>query len=444
LFARGRKKVLLAMATGSGKTATFSAMLKSLHEKGKPGMVIVRGRKLVDQAHMRLVRESVPHGVMMAGHRAWAPNLPIQVCSVDTLRARGIFPRAELIVVDEAHMATSDSFKNILSMYPNAFIVAVTATPFGKKSLRHIADDIVSPITVRELIADGFLVDGKYYAPSAPDLSGVKVSKMTGDYDVEGLEDVMGGSAIVGDVVTEWRKLGEGRPTLCFCVSVQHSLAVCAAFNQAGIRAEHVDAEVSDGERDAMIARLESGAVKVITSIGTMTTGVDIPVLGCLILARPTQSYNLHIQCLGRGTRPAPGKENFLVLDHSGNLMKHGVLTDVDKMEPSLDGKPKMAGLRTRTCQACFAVYETRPGACPMCGFIQTKDASARELTVVDGTLEEFKADPARKRFEELKRIKKLKGHLRGWMWHRMREEFGEDVANKYVPKRVIPDWVKR
>jgi DNA repair protein RadD len=442
-YSKGIKKVLLYMATGSGKTATFSEVLKGLHAKGNTGIVVVRGRKLVDQASLRLAREGVPHGVFMAGHKSFNPNFPIQVASIDTLRARGIRPRASLIVVDEAHMATSQSFRDFLNYYKDAFILAVTATPFTKKPLRHIGDVIVSPINISGLLSQGFLVDGKYYAPRTPKLDNVEISKSTGDYDTEQLNKVMKESVLVGDTVSEWKRLGENRSTLVFCCTVEHSKQVCQAFNDAGIPAEHIDANINDRERDVIIDRLEKGITKVITSIGTMTTGVDIPSLGCLVFARPTRSFILYVQMLGRGTRPHPGKNDFIVLDHAGNLMRHGCLRDIDSVDPTLDGKPESEKAPpVMTCPECFSVFSIQPWPCPSCGHKpEDKPENNRKLNEIDGTLEAYSHDPVMLELIRLKETRKQKKFHTNWIWHKLSEKFGVETANKYFPVRKTPKW---
>lgn len=440
-YKKGGKRAMLHMPVGSGKTATFCEVLKGLHMNNKPGLIVVRGRKLVDQASQRLAREGVPHGVFMANHKGFNPNLPIQVASIDTLRARDAKPRATLIVIDEAHFAVSPSFKNFLEQYPDSLILSVTATPFTKQSLRHLADVIISPITISELLAQGFLVDARYFAPRAPDLSKISISRMTGDYDIEELEELMKGTVIVGDTVTEWKRLGENRSTLVFCVSVNHSLQICEAFNKAGIKAEHVDASINDRARDQMIARLERGETKVITSIGTMTTGVDIPSLGCLVFTRPTKSYSLYVQMLGRGTRPFPGKEHFIVLDHAGNLMRHGALENIDGREVSLDGKEPEEKLLVRTCEKCFAVFPQRPGPCPNCGYIAPKTENTRELEQRDGELAEYVSDPIKARLFQLRSMRAERKYNTNWVWYKMRDEFGEDVAEKYCPRYIKQTW---
>lgn len=416
-FKAGLRRVMLWLATGGGKTHCFSFMMIEAAAKGRPCMMIVRGRKLVDQASKRLFKEGVSHGVMMSSHWNFRPTLPIQICSIDTLMARNWRPfkgQKPLIVVDEAHQAVSEGYREFFVDYPDAFIVSVTATPYSSKSLEHVAQEIVHPVTVQELIDTGFLVAPRYYAPAEPNVSKVKVSKSTGDYVQSELAEVMDKGSITGDVIHHWKKLAGNRPTVCFCVTVEHSKHVAAQFNEAGIRAEHCDAETPEAEREAIIKRLEAGETKVITNVGILCTGVDIPCLGVIILARPTKSYPLYIQQIGRGTRPFQDKDHFLVLDHAGNVTKHGFITD--EPEPNLKGRKLFdSGSRVLRCKGCFAIVEEFP--CPAEQFSTDEDGNPtftvcgwspppregggpREVVQVDGELKEIKGPTALERYE--------------------------------------------
>lgn len=454
-FRRGIKKVLLWLATGGGKTHCFSYMMIEAVERKRRCLMIVRGRKLVDQASKRLFHERVTHGVLMAGHWNFRPHAPIQICSIDTLMSRGIRPKADLIVIDEAHQAVSDGYKEFLKDYPDAFVVAVTATPYTKKGLRHVADAVVHPITTQQLIDEGFLVPPRYFAPAAPSLSGVRVSKSTGDYVTEELAAAMDKGSITGDIVSHWKKLGIGRPTVAFCVNVAHSKHVAEQFNAAGIPALHADADTPDGDREKAIKALERGDIKVVTNVGIFCTGVDIPPLACIIMARPTMSGNLYIQQAGRGTRPnypkgmpldtveqrlaaieASSKHNFILLDHAGNVTRHGFITyeqDVD-----LDGQQHQPGKgpRPHTCQECFGISAEWP--CPLCGWQPVAAPSGggdREVIQVAGELKEITGPTPIQRYEaEQYCEERLAFHLKRkhspWQaYYNTREKYGEQAA---------------
>lgn len=437
-FRKGVRRVLLWLATGGGKTVCFSFMMIETVERGGKCLMVVRGRKLVDQASKRLHRENAQHGVLMNGHWNLRPTAPIQICSIDTLMARNWRPfkgeKKLLIVIDEAHMAVSDGYREFLKDYQDAFIVAVTATPYSSKSMRHFADEIVHPVSVQDLISQGFLVPPRYFAPSEPDTSGIKVSRQTGDFVTSELAGLMDKSSITGDIISHWKKIADGRPTIAFAVDVKHSKHIAAQFTEAGIPAEHCDADTPEKERDEIIRRLEAGVTKVVTNVGILCTGVDIPKASCIIMARPTKSYNLYIQQAGRGTRPAPGKENFILLDHAGNVTRHGFITD--EPDPCLEGKKQIGGggVKPRTCKGCFAVVETFP--CVACEWTPPREAAGpREVIQVEGELKEITGPSPLQRYEcerfcEVEIDKCVAKGLNVWKaYYKTAEKFGDQAA---------------
>jgi superfamily II DNA or RNA helicase len=449
-YGRNEKKVFLHLATGGGKTVVFCEVLKAVAAKDKHAIMVVRGRKLVDQASKRLDREGVDHGVLMANHWRKRPRAKIQICSIDTMYEREETPPADLVVIDEAHHATSEGYKWLANAYRDAFWLPVSATPYCRGSLRHVADHIVRPITIKELIEQNFLVPPIYYAPSVPDLTGVPISS-TGDYVVKALDDILNQTHPIGDIVESWKKYGKNRPTLIFAVSVRHSEAIAKAFNDAGIPAAHIDADNSDQERDEAVNKLDTGDLKVISNVGIFCTGVDIPHLGCLVMARPTKSYSLFIQQAGRGTRIYEGKKDFILIDHGGNVLRHGLITE--EREGSLDPMPKgqrPPGDGLTTCFECYAVFERGVKFCPGCGALNEACASVskdkKALNPIDAELEE--ADQFHllviSRRGELKEIAKRRGYKKGWVWFKLKEQFGEEVANKYQPQRQVPDFVRK
>jgi len=446
-FRLGQRRVMLHLATGGGKTHCFSFMMIEAANRGVPCLMLVRGRKLIDQASTRLHREGVHHGVIMAG-RDWAarPSALIQLSSIDTLIARKLRPFADrervLIVIDEAHQATSDGYVKVLADYPNAHVVAVTATPYSRKPLRHLAGALVHPVTVQKLVDMGNLVAPKYYAPSNPDVSRVKVSQ--GDYVASQLAEVLDTATLRGDLVFYQQKLARGKPTLVFAINVEHSKHIAEQYRAAGVRAEHCDADTPDAERERIVREFAAGEIEVLTNVGIFCTGVDIPPLYCIQMARATKSYALYIQQLGRGTRPYPGKDHFLVLDHAGNIARHGFITD--EPTPNLDGVVPTPVLRGKQCEVCFAVVEAFPcpaevygddGEVQVCGWQPpaAPPRPEREILHVEGELREIiPPSPARTfacdRFceDELQRC--LDKKVNPWRaYYKAAEEFGEAQA---------------
>ena len=151
---------------------------------------------------------------------------------------------------------------------------------------------------------------------------------VAGDY-VEGqLADRMDRPKLIGDIVTHWHKFGERRKTVAFAVNVAHSVHLRDEFIKSGVRAEHIDGSTPKPERDASLARLASGEIELVTNCMVLTEGWDMPEVGCCILARPTRKMGLYRQMIGRVLRPAPGKIDAIVLDHSGAVFRHGFVED--------------------------------------------------------------------------------------------------------------------
>lgn len=441
-FQTGTKKVLLWLATGGGKTVVFSDIVKSAVAKERKCIILVRGRKLVDQASQRLFRENVSHGVLMAGHYLYKPTMPVQVCSIDTLIARKLRPPADLIIIDEAHLSISDGYREVIADYPNAYIVAVTATPYVDKSLTHVAQKIVHPISMNELIEQGFLVPFRYFAPSSPELSAVKVSSSTKDYVVDDLEKAMNRTQLTGKIIDHWKKLASDLPTVCFAVNINHSKILAEQFRSAGVSAEHCDADSTDGEREEIIRRLTNGETKVVCNVGIFCTGIDIPCLGAIIMARPTKSRNLYIQQAGRGTRTFAGKQNCILLDHAGNILRLGLPTM--EYEVDLSGKKQTESVvhENKTCTECFCVFQGMK--CPECGTekvtpppvaIEESNDELKELFPED-------MDPVLKAYNELLLEQKKSKRKNGWACYKLVDRFGFESARAHLPHWFIQRYV--
>jgi DNA repair protein RadD len=433
LYSRGVKKILLRAPTGSGKTHMFSDIMKRTAEKGNPCIMVVRGRQLVDQASRRLFHEGVPHGVRMCDH--WNKNYgaKVQVCSIDTLFSRGEFPEARLLVIDEGHLFTSKRCVEFVNHYTQqgTYVLAVTATPYGKESLRHLAEECVSTISMQELIDQGYLVRPRYFAPSAPDLKGVHTRN--GDYVNEELEGRM--SVLTGDIVSHWKQIAEGRPTLAFAVNIKHSLNIVEQFRGAGIPAEHIEGESTFEERNNAIEKLRKGEIKILSNVGVLCTGVDIPFASAILLARPTKSYNLYVQQCGRGTRIHPDKSDFIILDHAGNVLRHGFITEEPDVD--LDGRevPERVGKAPRVCPECFTIYTG--DRCHVCG----KEAPPRDrkdIEIEEGTLRELVDYPKGREISlfisRMKEIAKNRKYKSGWTYHKVKDKYGEEAADRAFP----------
>jgi superfamily II DNA or RNA helicase len=463
-YANGVKKTLLVCPTGSGKTRMFCFVAKSAAAKGKRVLIVVRGRKLIDQASERLTREGVDHGIIMAGRKD-SINKQVYVCSIDTLIARDTYPPADLIIIDEAHHAGSAGYKTFAEKYPDAFFLPVTATPYQRASIEHIAETIVAPIGMKELIDQGYLVPARMFAPEKINHRNLTMSS-TGDYTEKSAYAEMTKGHIIGNIVEHWKKIAPDTKTLAFSVNVAHAHEIAAAFKAHDIPACAVSSNTSEVERLEAIKKLESGEIKVIANCGILCTGVDIPSLQTIIMARPTASEILYIQIAGRGTRTYPGKSNFILLDHASNIEKHGFITDI--REASLQGRSGNKNnnnnndVNIKTCMSCYGVVPANARICPECESPFTAQEK-RDIKTLEGSLKEITEHPfattpknADKEILRYIRTARYKDYQPGWVYHKIKAQFGEHEARraysiakthlagtykKPVPSHAKHDW---
>lgn len=357
----GARSVLLVSPTGSGKTSLFSYLIAQLHAKSKRALLLVHRRELAAQACNRLREFGVPHGPIMAGEHP-QPWHGVQVASVQTLTRRTA-PHADLVVCDEAHLSTAATWAGILSQYPTARILGVTATPWrlSGKPLAGAYDASVVVATPAQLREQGFLCDYVGFSYRTPDLSRVRTT--AGEYNERDSAAAMGESAIVDNVVEEWGKHARELSTVVFAVTVEHSRQLTAKFRAAGVAAEHLDGATPLEMRKAILRRVELGQTRVFCNVGVAVEGLDIPRLKCCVLARPTKSVSRYLQMVGRVRRPWEDV-TARIHDHAFCIGSHD-LPDAER-DYSLTAKAEKPPSLS-TCSECFA-YNPPGAPCRNCG----------------------------------------------------------------------------
>jgi superfamily II DNA or RNA helicase len=465
-----KRRILFVSPTGSGKTLVAGALIENAVRHGRQTLVLAHRREIIAQTSAKLFAAGVRHGIIQAGF-PMRPRELVQLASIATLHSRALrravieLPPADLVVVDEAHHGRAPSYLALLKAYPESAILGMTATPCrgDGRGLGNVFDVLVEAPQVADLIAAGYLVGTRVYAPTRPDLKGVRIQ--AGDY-VEGeLARRMDTNRLVGDIVEHWHKLAERRRTVVFASGVQHSLHLRDEFLAAGVRAEHLDGSTPAPERDAILSRLAVGETEVVINCMVLTEGWDQPAVECLVLARPTRHMGLYRQMIGRGLRPSPGKADCLVLDHAGAVFEHGFVEDrvdwtldVDRRAVAQAHRARAEGREPQisTCPQCFAVRRAG-GPCIACGWRPTPkpvpvDVTDGELGRVDWITRAVEAerygDDEKYLFHrELAAIAVERSYQPGWVAHKYRERFGHWPPTRFVepiePRPATRSWVK-
>ncbi len=364
--ALGRQRLLLTIPTGGGKTLTAAELMRSALTYGKRVLFVVHLRELVDQTVRALARCGITHvGVMRGDDERVDASAEIQVASIQTL-ARRDRPAADIVILDEAHRSLADSYvTNIWEAYHEAIIIGLTATPCrgDGRPLAERYEELIVGAKYSQLIEDGFVADPIIYAPRVqPDTGSLR--KVAGDWDAEQVEEMMTGLA--GEIIPTWLEHAGGRSTIVFAAGIRHSRDIVRRFVEAGISAEHLDGETPSADRDAILERLRNGTTTVVSNCAVLTEGFDAPTVRCAIIARPTLSLVLHMQTAGRALRPGPVRP--VIIDHAGNVGRHG-LPHEDRVW-SITGPAKRVAAKNpyTTCKQCFAYFKIAP-TCPHCGF---------------------------------------------------------------------------
>lgn len=416
-------RIILCAQTGVGKTRTAKWILgatanrqPSKRQSGR-SLFAVHRRGLVDNAAESFQAEpELPHGVIMS-KRETAYGRRVQVASIDTMLSwfvdEGQYTTDitfDLVVFDEAHshftklakfLHHHDAKRKQLGLHP-AFVIGLTATPQAKGLADHFREIVCGPST-QWLVDHGYLAPYRYFRATQGQLG--KLVKRGGEFTKASESAAMEGLA--GDLVRDWKQFADGRPTVGFFPRRSHAQEAVATLQAAGVRVAYVDGETPDDARRSHYWQLNNGKLDYLCNVQVVERGTDIPRIGCVQLCVAVGSLTRYRQMIGRGARIHEAKTDCLVLDHGGNIQRHGFFEDdpawsleVETRDVGESGdRPKIE------CPQCQAIY--RGGTCSNCGYEPTrKERGAQGLEFDGSQLVEVarteKAKPAAKTPEQL------------------------------------------
>lgn len=454
-FASGHRVQLLYAPTGFGKTEVAMYLMKATADKYNRAAIVLDRIVLVDQTSRRMDKYGLDHGVLQSGHWRFDSSRRLQVCSAQTLERRDDFPKVDLLIVDECHIARKQTIEFIKNN-SDVKVIGLTATPFTK-GLGDVYTNIINGATTGWLVDNKWLTPMKVFIAKEIDMTGAK--KVAGEWSADVVTER--GLKLTGDIVDEWimktnQVFGKPEKTIVFCAGVAHGASLVKRFAEKGYNFVSISYKDNDEFKRAAIEDFAKPDTEIHGLIATdiLTRGFDVPDVKIGVSARPfSKSLSSHIQQIGRVIRPHPSKEFALWLDHSGNFLRFRQDWDaiyydgIKRLDLTVDRAHKEPTEREKKeskCPSCGHLWPKQAESCPACGHVREK----RNLVhVLPGQLEELvstsKSNYEDKQmfYSELKWIARDKNYSPGWVAHKYREKFG--VWPRNLSESIAPPTVK-
>ena len=375
-----KRRILLFAPTGSGKTILASKITQDAVSRGKRLLFVVHRKILIDQTHDKFQKFGLECGFIKAGYQENC-DAAVQIASLQTLPRRQWWReyQADVIILDEAHLTAFSSIVGEMmnQVWRESIYIGLTATPFRLSKTEGMGDvftDLVCAPMPYELIEAGFLVKPSYYSLQQADLDEVKTKN--GEFDSKGLSVACDRPELIEATVKDWLRLAYGRRTIAFAVNVKHAKNLASSFEKQGIPSAYVAGSTPIKKRQKIYQQLVDGEILVLSSCGALSEGFDVPAVNTIVLSRPTKSKALYCQQIGRGLRLSPDtdKQDCLVLDRAGNVLRHGFIEDLKGVSLT-PGKEKSEGGEApmKVCPSdddgCGAILYAFQMVCPHCGY---------------------------------------------------------------------------
>lgn len=373
----GHKSIVSVLGCGGGKSIIQADISRSATNKHNNVLFLVHRKELCEQIYNTFSS----YGVDM------------NLCSVSMVqtvsRHIGDILAPAIIITDEAHHSTANTYKKIYNAFPDALRLGFTATPcrLNQGGLGEVYDDLITSVSTRWLIDNHYLSPYKYYSVKLADTSGLHVK--AGDYKADEVAELMQNKEIYGETVKQWERLAKNKKTIAYCASVEAAEETAEQFRQAGYTAAALNGNTPKELRAQIMQEFRDSKIMILTNCELFGEGLDVPDCECTVLLRPTQSLTLYIQQSMRSMRYMPGK-TAIIIDHVGNCYLHG-LPDDDR-EWTLEPKHKQENtVKIRECPMCFAVYPPTLDKCPYCGYAAVKEVQRKDKKTVEIDLVEVK-----------------------------------------------------
>ncbi|WP_341474712.1 DEAD/DEAH box helicase [Staphylococcus capitis] len=419
-IANNNKNIMVQSPAGSGKTVTMSELTRRANNKKNRVLCIVHRDEIVNQIKNTMEANDVNWDYCEVG----------MVQTIANRIKKNLIQKPDIIIIDEAHHALSNTYQKIISSFPDTYIIGFTATPYrlNGQGFKESFQDIVLGKSVKWLIEKKRLAPYKYFSIDL--INHEKLKKQRGEFSQKSIEEAFN-KKIYGDVLKNYEKYAKGLKTIVYAYNVESSKCVAEQFKNKGYNAYHLDGNAKTHERLEVVQKFRDGEIDILTNAELFGEGFDIPDCHCVILLRPTESLSLFIQQTMRAMRYQLNKEA-IIIDLVNNWSTHQ-LPDSDRdWVAYFEGKPprEKSEIPAKVCGAedCFNVMPSSQKECDVCGYVFESNSSKQNYDLEEAELEEitedkiikmaFKQPSDCKNMEELYELAETLNYKPGWAYY--------------------------
>ena len=331
------RSVMVQMPTGTGKTHLLAAVVKEFLCGGGVGMrvwIVAHRRELVEQIEETVARYGMgkePDKSAKNG-RTGKDSMPeesgrVRVFSIQWLsRNRKIMDgQPDLIVIDEAHHALAETYRELWKRYPEARKLGMTATPcrLNRKGFTDLFDTLITSWSIAEFIGRGWLSSFDYVSIRANSreqrlVDSLKKRGADGDYQVKEMNAVLNRETGIRQLYESVRRYAAGKKGIVYAVSIAHARQIAAYYSLHGVESVAIDSRTPALERKELVEDFRRGRISVLVNVDIFSEGFDCPDVEFVQLARPTLSLAKYLQQVGRGLRKSEDKDSCVLIDNVG------------------------------------------------------------------------------------------------------------------------------
>ena len=381
---RHHKSIMIQMPTGTGKTNLLASLVNDeLRTKNEESCVwiVAHRRELVEQIENTVAR----YGIKPTDGR-------VKVLSIQWLYRHWEDVKNErpsLIVIDEAHHALAETYKELWLRYPNAKKLGMTATPcrLNRKGFTDLFEVLITSDCIADFIKEGWLSPFDYVSirPNSEDqrlIDGLEKRGADGDFQVKEMDAVLNRRPSIERLYESVRQYANGKKGIVYAISISHARNIVAYYNNKGVNAVAIDSKTPAKLRKQMVEDFRQGKIQVLVNVDVFSEGFDCPDVEFVQLARPTLSLAKYLQQVGRGLRKTDGKETCMLIDNVGLYRLFGLPTAYRDWQAMFEGRLAGKGYPTANARnvSCMAAGQVKDEALNVDGLLETI-VSHRQLT---------------------------------------------------------------